>query len=109
MQLLLRKEGADLHRSSEFEIVREIKESKCFISTAPGKEDATAETERVYLLFLLTLLSSFVQIDYRLPDNVVLKLGPCRYRAPEILFRPEVAGEEWPGVHACLRNAIQVY
>lgn len=43
-----------------------------------------------------------------MPDNTVLKLGSCLWRAPEILFRPEQMGEECPGVHQLLLNSIQV-
>ncbi len=46
LRLLLRKEGADFHRSSEFEIVRQIKEKACYVSTNPVRED-TAETDKV--------------------------------------------------------------
>ena len=31
LRLLLRKEGVDLHRSAEFEIVREMKERVCYL------------------------------------------------------------------------------
>lgn len=29
-----------------------------------------------------------------------------RFRAPEILFRPEIIGEEYVGVHTCIANSI---
>lgn len=88
LRLLLRKEGCEMHRSAEFEIVREMKEAKCYLSTNPTKDD----TERS---------------DYRLPDGTVLKLGACRYRAPEVLFKPDLVGEEWQGVHQCLVYSVQ--
>jgi centractin len=34
-------------------------------------------------------------------------LGAERFRAPEILFQPNIVGEEFPGVHECLLNSIQ--
>ena len=34
LRLLLRKEGVDLHRSAEFEIVREMKERVCYLSAS---------------------------------------------------------------------------
>lgn len=46
LRLLLRKEGADFHRSSEFEIVRMIKEKICFLSTNPVR-DESVESEKV--------------------------------------------------------------
>lgn len=46
LRLLLRKEGADFHRSSEFEIVREIKEKICYVAVNPQREE-TADAEKV--------------------------------------------------------------
>ncbi len=46
LRLLLRKEGINFHRSSEFEIVREIKERACYVSTNPVKEESS-ESEKV--------------------------------------------------------------
>ena len=53
LRLLLRKEGVDLHRSSELEIVREMKEKVCYVSTNPSKDDASADTERVRLFYFI--------------------------------------------------------
>lgn len=39
LQLLLRKEGTNLHTSAEFEIVRILKEKACYVSLNPGKEE----------------------------------------------------------------------
>lgn len=46
LRLLLRKEGTDLHRTSEFEIVREIKEKACYLATNVVKEEAN-ENDKV--------------------------------------------------------------
>uniref|UniRef100_A0A914WPE1 Uncharacterized protein n=3 Tax=Plectus sambesii TaxID=2011161 RepID=A0A914WPE1_9BILA len=91
LRLLLRKEGADFHRSSEFEIVRQIKEKACYLSANPSKEEA-AESEKV---------------QYQLPDGSQLEIGAARYRAPEVLFRPDLIGEEWDGIAQCLVHSIQ--
>lgn len=82
LRLLLRKEGTDLHTTAEFEIVRQIKERSCFISLSPNKGE-TVE----------------IQESYRLPDGSVLQIGPARFKAPELLFRPDLIGEEYFGVH----------
>ena len=39
------------------------------------------------------------QAQYTLPDGTLLNLGPERFRAPEILFQPDIVGEEYPGIH----------
>ncbi|KHJ81381.1 hypothetical protein OESDEN_18933 [Oesophagostomum dentatum] len=50
LRLLLRKEGTDLHRTSEFEIVREIKEKACYLATNVVKEEAS-ENDKVLHAF----------------------------------------------------------
>lgn len=91
LQLLLRKEGHDFHTTAEFEIVRTIKERACYLATSPHKEETT-DTEKA---------------QYTLPDGAVLEVGPARYRAPELLFRPDLIGEEYEGIHEVLTFAIQ--
>ena len=60
LRLLLRKEGADLHRTSEFEIVREIKEQACFLAANAAKEE-TLDNEKVdYIVFLFSLFSTII-------------------------------------------------
>jgi centractin len=44
--------------------------------------------------------------DYRLPDGNVLKLGSEKSKAPEILFKPELIGLEYPGVHEMVASCI---
>ncbi|CAH8845449.1 unnamed protein product [Trichobilharzia szidati] len=90
LRLLLRKEGADFHTTSEFEIVRQIKERACFISLNPSKVEA------------VEALAS-----YPLPDGSTLEIGPSRFRAPELLFRPDLMGQEYLGIHQVLAYAIQ--
>lgn len=36
-----------------------------------------------------------------------LQIGPSRFRAPELLFRPDLIGEESEGIHEVLVFAIQ--
>ncbi|CDS42232.1 beta centractin [Echinococcus multilocularis] len=90
LRLLLRKEGTDLHTTAEFEIVRQIKERSCFVSLSPGKVEAVEAQE-----------------FYRLPDGSALQIGPARFKAPELLFRPDLIGEEYFGVHQVLAYSIQ--
>ncbi|CAJ0957425.1 unnamed protein product, partial [Mesorhabditis belari] len=92
LRLLLRKEGYNFHRSSEFEIVREIKEKACYVAANAAKEEQQEGDK---------------EIKYLLPDGSRMDLRASRFRAPEILFRPEIIGEEWPGVAVCIDNAIR--
>ncbi|KAH8926022.1 actin-like protein [Atractiella rhizophila] len=91
LQLLLRKSGYNLHTSAEKEVVRMIKEKNCYVALNPTKEekDSNSRTE-----------------DFRLPDGNVVRLGPERFRAPEILFNPELIGQEYAGVHQVVVDSI---
>lgn len=45
--------------------------------------------------------------NYVLPDGQTVKLSSERTKAPEILFRPDLIGLEYPGVHDIVSNCIQ--
>eukprot|EP01100_Stratorugosa_tubuloviscum_P003161 TRINITY_DN174_c2_g3_i1.p1 TRINITY_DN174_c2_g3~~TRINITY_DN174_c2_g3_i1.p1 ORF type:complete len:379 (-),score=186.20 TRINITY_DN174_c2_g3_i1:3-1139(-) len=95
LQLQLRRAGYIFRTSAEKEIVRAIKEATCFVTLDPSKDESgIIERNNPDLL-------------YKLPDGQVINLGPERFRAPEILFNPELIGEEYVGVHQCLTNSIQ--
>ncbi|KAF9456550.1 actin-related protein [Collybia nuda] len=91
LQLLLRKSGHHLHTTAEREVVRTIKEKCCYVALNPVKEekDTLGRTE-----------------DFRLPDGNIVQLGPERFRAPEILFNPELIGQEYAGVHQVVVDSI---
>jgi centractin len=92
LQLMLRKAGHHFHTTAEREIVRTIKEQTCYVAQSVAKEEKD-------------VAGKFA--DFRLPDGKVIKIGPERFRAPEILFNPEIIGEEYPGAHQIVVNAIQ--
>lgn len=117
MQLLLRKAGHVLHTSAEKEVVRMIKEKVCYVSLDPKRE------EKEWLNSYHK--SDAKAVDYVLPDGHKIKvsralpllkhsvlitfstqIGQERYRAPEILFDPELIGLEYPGVHQIVQDAI---
>lgn len=47
------------------------------------------------------------KVHYTLPDGSVVDIGAAKYRAAEVLFRPELLGDESDGVHEVLANAIR--
>jgi centractin len=96
LQLLLRKSGYRFYTSAEREVVRNIKESLCQVSIDLRKEEEAFEADR----------SKPSAAIYKLPDGSVIEVGSERFRAPEILFRPELIGEEFVGVHELLNNSI---
>ncbi|BGO94797.1 hypothetical protein NBRC10512_005383 [Rhodotorula toruloides] len=93
LQLLLRKAGYHLHTSAEKEVVRMIKEKTCYVALSPAKEEKEAQ-------------AGGKSEDFRLPDGNVIRLGPERHRAPEVLFNPEIVGLEYAGVHQVVVDSI---
>ncbi|KAH0542340.1 Actin-like protein [Glutinoglossum americanum] len=98
LQTLLRKSGYVFHTSAEKEVVRQIKEKTGYVALDPRKEEkdwqgpGSKGDGRI--------------VDYKLPDGNVLKVGSERFRAPEILFDPEIIGLEYPGIHQIIVDAI---
>lgn len=90
LKLLLKKEGYNFNTTAEFEIVKSIKERACYLSSNPVKEES-AQPEK---------------FSYVLPDGTNIELGSSRYRAPELLFRPDLVGDESEGIHEILANSI---
>lgn len=95
LQLLLRRAGYNFHTSSEKELVRLIKESKImYVAPQYSKEEELEQKGEVEVN------------DFRLPDGSLVKISGERYRAPEVLFQPQLIGLEYMGVHELLANAI---
>ncbi|XP_065176042.1 beta-centractin-like [Sycon ciliatum] len=92
LKFLLRREGYNFRTSAEFQIVRQIKERSCYIAPNPLKEESMAiDAEK----------SSFL-----LPDGSRIDLGHARFRAAEVLFKPDLIGEECEGLHQVLNYSI---
>lgn len=92
---LLFLRGYALNRTADFDTARCIKERLCYVGHDPAAEqrlalDTTVLTER-----------------YTLPDGRVLCLGPERFEAPEVLFRPHLVDCESPGLSELLFGTIQ--
>jgi len=98
LQLLLRRSGSYFYTSAEKEVVRSIKESACYVAYDPSKEEELIDSEKS---------AKPATHKYSLPDGNILEIGPERFRAPEVLFHPELIGEEYAGIHECLVNSIQ--
>ena len=88
MAALLAEQGTSLITSTE-EIARGIKESVCYVSSDVESEQADNSTE------------------YTLPDGNVLSVGEARYRVPEALFNPALAGKEAQGIHQVVFNSVR--
>lgn len=97
---LRRLQGVLLLSSSEKEIARIIKEKCCFVSKDPVRD------EKLYSSVYYDKANTDLFSTYRLPDGKELVLGAERFRAPEILFNPQIIGNESPGVHELVNLAI---
>lgn len=95
-----RMQGISLTSSSELEIVRSIKEKHCFISKDPIK-DEKLYSGSAYTQYLSN--SNHIETDlmknYKLPDGQIIQLGVEKFRSPEILFNPQLIGDESLGIH----------
>ncbi|CAP23502.1 Protein CBG03145 [Caenorhabditis briggsae] len=89
LRVLLRREGYEFHRSNEFEIVREIKENSCYLASDPTKVEGNS-----------------VKQVYSLPDTTKVELSNSLFRAPEVLFKPDLIGTEWPGMAHLINQSI---
>lgn len=98
MQLQLRKAGHVFHTSAEKEIVRIMKEKTAYVALDPRKEEKEFE-QGIWKV-------EKKDIEYVLPDGHKIKLGPERFRAPEVLFEPELIGLEYRSVHQMVVDAI---
>ena len=90
LQLLLRRSGHTFQTSSELEVVRQIKESCCVVAFNPTEQESQVQTK----------------YPYSLPDGTVLEVGSEAYRAPEIMFQPDLVGSECRGVHDLLVKSV---
>ncbi|KAH0565192.1 Actin-like protein [Trichoglossum hirsutum] len=98
LQTLFRKSGYVFHTSAEKEVVRQIKEKWGYVALDPRKEEKEWQGAGSK--------GEGKTVDYKLPDGNVLKVGSERFRAPEILFEPEIIGLEYPGIHQIVVDAI---
>ncbi|KAI9810430.1 MAG: Actin-like protein [Phylliscum demangeonii] len=98
LQLLLRKAGYVFHTSAEKEVVRQIKETTSYVALDPRKEERewVSSSGRV----------DGKSVEYVLPDGNKVKIGTERFRAPEILFDPEIIGLEYAGIHQIVVDSI---
>lgn len=100
MLTLLRKSGASLFStSSERQAVRRMKERLAYVAVNPAQEELR-NTE------LSSTSSGSLTKAFQLPDGNIVRIDVERFRAPEILFRPDLIGHEFSGMAGIVNSAI---
>ena len=96
MQTMLTERGLQLTSSSEKEIARDIKEKLCYVALDFDKELKDSQN------------SSKLERSYEMPDGKVIQINSERFRVPEILFNPSLAGRELSanGIHDAVYQTI---
>ncbi|XP_062615903.1 actin, cytoplasmic-like [Saccostrea cucullata] len=83
------KRGYSFTSSIEFETMRNIKESLCYVAL-DFEQEMTNKSEKTY----------------ELPDGQAVTLGDERFRCPEALFQPSALVKEEDGIHKMVQNSI---
>jgi len=94
LQTVLKERGNDFNTTAELQIVRDIKETLCYVANDYDEEltksSHCSENERLYTL----------------PDGQTISIGSERFRAPEALFQPQLLGMEGKGIHESIFDSI---
>jgi actin len=94
MMKIMNGRGYDFSTSADREILRDLKEKKCYVSLDFAKENATKA-------------SSELDKAYELPDGQVIELGKERFQCPEALFQPSLIGTSGSdGIHELTFSCI---
>lgn len=89
---LLTGRGYFYNTAKQMEVVRKVKEAKCYVAL-----NYEAEMKRK---------ASEVEASYELVDGTVVTLGQERFQCPEAMFQPEMLGLDMEGVHKMLWKSI---
>lgn len=103
---LLRRAGYSLHTTAEFEIVRNIKERLCYVEPMQAKKDSDYAHEPIVSTLYGNKDKEASSTKYTMPDGSTIELGNEKQKAPEVLFKPDLIGLEYPGVHELIYQCI---
>ena len=95
LQGLLKEKGKNFANDAELETVRDIKERLCYVVHQNFDSVLKDSAE-----------NSSIEKTYDLPDNSSITIGNERFRCPEILFQPKLAGIDIDGIHKYAYDSI---
>lgn len=93
LKILTEERGLRLQTTAEFEIVREIKEKHCYISTDFDSEFRQFQKEKPVE-------------EFHFPDGRTLELGSETIRCSEVLFKPSLANLKLKGIAQLIYDCI---
>lgn len=92
---ILNESGINLTSSAEFDIVRDIKEKKTYVALDYEAEMAAFSNDKTK------------ETTYELPDGTIVEFGNQQIKCPEVLFKPQMIGKDFPGMDRMVYNCIQ--
>lgn len=92
---ILTESGISLTSTAELEIVKDIKEKKCYVAL-----DYESEMHEFDSGDSKTTM-------YEMPDGQTVKIGNQQIKCAEALFKPNLLGKDFGGVHQTAFNCVQ--
>ena len=102
-QNLLKKQGYNFSTTSEFEIVKKMKEDVCFIKYLKHSNYNNMDKNNIYNKINNNVNDESI---YNLPDGSSIKVNNEKYLAPEILFKPFLIGLEYSSFQEIIVTSI---
>lgn len=94
LKTLLIQNGIELQSSNERDVLRNIKETLCYIPS-----DYNAELDKIEHV-------NDIEKNFLLPEGQEIRIGAPRFKAPQPLFDPQLVHVASPGLHQIVNEVI---